>query len=221
MGFDVVTCVRNPLLSDPISSHPDCAVFTPDNRTYFIEAGNYENIVKYFTIGEGAGNWAGDRFIKIKETVKSPYPDDVILNCKAFGRKIICNTNAAASEIRIFAENNGFELIHCNQGYVGCSTVKLNDYAAITDDESVFNVLKSNGTDCIRISKGSVKLSGFDYGFIGGCCGLIDNKLYFNGSIELHRDCQQIKSFLNKHSIDYENLFDYKLTDIGGIISIV
>lgn len=220
LGYDTLICEENPLLDSAICTHADCHLFTPDGITYFAENNNYHKIVNYLTRGEEQKeNDRRDNIIVIKKNIMSPYPADVHLNVKCFGKYILCNTATVAPEIKLFAQNNSYRLIHCNQGYVACSTVKLNDNSAITDDESIFNALQSIGVDCIKVSKGSVKLNGFDYGFIGGCCGMIEkNKLIFFGSIERHTDCKMIKSFLAKHNIEYKNLFDSDLIDIGGLI---
>lgn len=219
LGYDVLTVKANGQLDTSIIAHADCALFSPEKSTYFVEKGNHENIVKHFTKGETQKKTAEDYRIIAVEGVKSPYPDDVKLNCKQFGKKILSNTDTVAAEIAEFAYNNGYKLIHCNQGYAACSTVKLNDSAAITDDESVYNTLTANRIDCIKVSKGSVKLKGFDYGFIGGCCGLTEkNKIVFTGNIEKHSDAELIKKFLIKYGIDYICLTDGELIDIGGII---
>ena len=69
------------------------------------------------------------------------------------------------------------------------------------------------------ISKGSVVLKGYNYGFIGGCCGKIDkDKIAFNGKIESHNDCNKIIDILQRNNTEIIELCDSKLTDIGGIL---
>lgn len=218
LGYETLICSPNNNITGSVSAHADCALFSPDNKTYFCEQGNYNNIVNYFTKGEEQLKNGDIKIIPING-IKSPYPDDVKLNCKCFGKYILCNSDCISKEIADFAHFNSFELIHCNQGYSACSTVKLSDNAAITDDSSVYYTLSSIGIDCIKVSKGSVKLKGFDYGFIGGCCGLIEkNSIVFTGNIDTHADAELIKSFLSKHNIEYINLTDDEMIDIGGII---
>ena len=98
-------------------------------------------------------------------------------------------------------------------------TVLLNNNALITDDESIYCSAQKNAIDSILINKSSVKLKGRDYGFIGGTCGMIGkNLLAFTGNLDTHIDAELIKSFLKKHSVDYIELNDGPLIDIGGII---
>lgn len=220
MGYKTLICRKNEAINNTAASHADCALFTPDGINYFVAEHNYQNIVNNLTIGEGADKKGNRNIIKING-IKSPYPADVKLNSKTFGRKILCNTDYIADEIKDFAQNNGFELMHCNQGYTGCSTVKLSDNAAITDDITVYKTLTVNGIDCITVSKGSVQLKGFGYGFIGGCCGMIENNLLaFTGNPDTHADAELIKNLLRMHNIDYISLTDGKLIDIGGIIAL-
>ena len=77
-----------------------------------------------------------------------------------------------------FAENEGLNVINVNQGYSGCSVCVINDSAIITDDESIFTAAQNFLNDVLLIQKGSIRLNGYNYGFIGGCCGKISkNKL--------------------------------------------
>lgn len=71
------------------------------------------------------------------------------------------------------------------------------------------------------LSKGQIKLSGYSYGFIGGCCGFIDkNLIAFNGKLSTYNDAGKIKNFLRKYNVNYVELTDKPLTDIGGIVPI-
>lgn len=72
------------------------------------------------------------------------------------------------------------------------------------------------------LSKGQIKLSGYSYGFIGGCCGFIDKStLVFTGKIDSHTDSKKIKKFLDKYNVNALELTKNCLTDIGGIIPIL
>lgn len=218
-NLDVVEVEPNNELEPSISSHADCLFLQLDKNTVIVEENNYNKIVNFFT------SKGGDLPINLnieKEQVKSPYPDDVKLNCKVIDNRIICNKSYISSHIKDYACKNGIELIHTNQGYAACSVIVLNDNALITDDESIYQSSKTNGIDCILISKGSVKLKGHNYGFIGGTCGMLDkNLLAFTGKLKSHSDAELIISFLNKHRIKYIELTDEPLVDIGGIIPLI
>ena len=72
------------------------------------------------------------------------------------------------------------------------------------------------------ISQGNIELDGYDYGFIGGAGGRIDdNTVIFFGNIEKHPDYISIKEFCAKHSVTIKCLCkNMPLTDIGGIVKV-
>ena len=160
----------------------------------------------------------------VKEFVQivNSYPYDVPLNCVRIGNKIICNKKTIASEILDSAYNDGITLIDTNQGYSKCSVCILNENAIITDDVSIFSAAEPFFDSVTLISKGSILLTGYDYGFIGGCTGLIGkDKLAFNGQIMSHSDHNKIIDALTANSITPIELSVNRLEDIGSILPIM
>ena len=203
-------------LSSDISTHPDCRFLQISSNCIIIDESIKPPIVKKLTIG---GLMEKVRIIVSEKHVESPYPGDVKLNVTVANKKIICNTKYIDNSIRKFAEMHLFDLIHANQGYSACSVILLNDNALITDDESIYYAAESIGFDCLLIRKGSVKLKGHEYGFIGGTYGMMNkNLIVFTGRLDTHVDSNLIKDFLLKHNIDYVELTDGSLIDVGGII---
>ena len=216
--IDVISVTVNPKLDSSISRHADCALVQIDDSLFIGDLTNYNNIVNYLTIkkGEYINSFS---MIPIKKEVNSPYPGDVKLNIKVIDDRIICNSRFISAEINEYTHEKHIEHINVKQGYSACSCVVLNNKALITDDESICLSSVTNGIDTLLINKGSVKLNGYNYGFIGGTCGMIDNNLIvFTGNLETHTDCDKIISFLNKHNVKYIELSDGPLVDIGGII---
>lgn len=160
--------------------------------------------------------------VKIKEKAGNRYPEDVRLNCAIIGNKLICNKNTVAYEILEYAELNGLTVINVNQGYSRCSICVVSENAIITDDKSIFAAAGNFFNDAQFISKGSIGLKGYGYGFIGGCCGKIDkNKIAFNGAIESHKDYKLILDFLHRNNVECVELHNEPLSDIGGILPLM
>ena len=66
-----------------------------------------------------------------------------------------------------------------------------------------------------------IQLDGYDYGFIGGCCGFIDkNTLVFSGNVKLHKNYEDIKAFAGNYKVDVVSLSNEMLYDIGGILPV-
>ena len=101
-----------------------------------------------------------------------------------------------------------------NQGYAKCSTAVC-DRGIITADETIYSACCENGINALKITQGNVKLSGYEYGFIGGASGIIDGKLTFFGDIRKHPDYLKIKEFC-----DFDYIPDFALTDVGTIMCI-
>ena len=200
---------QNLNLPIPVNSHADLQMLHLGNNTILASsehlcAGEFDKKFDITAIGAELGN---------------EYPSDVLLNCKIIGKNIFLNTKTIAKEILNFAQNNGLTLINVNQGYTGCSICAINESAIITDDISIYRSAQNFLNDVLFISKNSIRLNGYDYGFIGGCCGkLSHNKLAVNGRIESHKDCNKIIDFLNKYDIEIIELTSEILTDIGGIL---
>lgn len=228
IGVEVFRIKPNPKLEAPVASHPDCNILQLDRSTFVCDENTTasllqyiqkNNIVNNLTIGQGKQN---NEQVKVySEKICSPYPGEVALNVKRLDNCIVCNTKYVCKTIQVYAAANGLNLYHCNQGYVGCSSVLISPNAAMTDDESVYKTFRRIGLDCLMLSKGQIKLSGYSYGFIGGCCGFIDkNLIVFNGKLSTHNDADKIKNFLKKYNVNYIELTDKPLTDIGGIVPI-
>lgn len=227
-GVEVFRVKPNSKLEAPVASHPDCNILQLDRSTFvcdeditpsLVEYIQKNNIVNNLTIGQGKQD---NEQVKVySEKISSPYPGEVALNVKRLDNCVVCNTKNVCKTIQVYAAANDLNLYHCNQGYVGCSSVLISHNAAMTDDESVYDTFRRIGLDCLMLSKGQIKLSGYSYGFIGGCCGFIDkNLIAFNGTLSTHNDSSIIESFLSKYNVNYVELTDKPLTDIGGIVPI-
>lgn len=159
--------------------------------------------------------------IECKAVFGAAYPSDVQLNAAFVGKIVFCRHRSAAPELLKYAAENSFEIVNVGQGYAKCSVCIVNENAIITDDKSIFSAARRLGLDCLEISKGSVELPGFEYGFIGGCCGkLSPDIMAFTGELSTHTDGCAIRSFLNKHGVETLELRKGKLLDLGGIVPI-
>lgn len=210
-GFDVITTYRNTSVNENIAFHSDISFLFDGEDTLFIasEMSEYENLMKDIV----------PCVIIIPEKIGKEYPHDVLLNCVPLGRKLICNIDTVSPTVLKYFKNKEYKFINVKQGYTKCSVLPVTDNAIITDDLSIATACENEGLDVLLLSKGSIKLNGFDYGFIGGASGRISrDTIAFCGNIDTHTDAAKIKEFLNKYSMKYLSLDDNKLYDIGSII---
>lgn len=212
IGIKTIEISCNIALPLPVNSHADLQMLHLGNNNIFSQN-------KHLFIGE-FNKKINNIVLELK--AGSKYPEDVRLNCAIIGNKLICNQKTVAKEILEFADNNGLIIINVNQGYTRCSICVVNENAIITDDESVFAAAGNFFDDTLFVSKNSIVLKGYNYGFIGGCCGKIDkDKIAFNGAIESHKDYKKILDFLNRNSVECIELHKERLVDIGGILPLI
>ncbi len=147
------------------------------------------------------------------------YPHNISFNHVIIGNKIICNEKYTDKKILEYCKKNNLKIINVKQGYTKCSTVVVNENAVITSDPSIYNSCIKNDIDVLKIDSGYISLYGYDYGFIGGCCGKLSNDiLAFTGKINGHKNYKNIKSFLHNHGVYISELSNKPLLDIGSII---
>ncbi len=212
MGYSIIKIPNNPSFDEPISAHPDMNMVKIGNNWYvhpFVHSlfTNCDDVM----ICEPICNSSKGEIYE--------YPYDIYLNCAFLGNKIICNKKHTHRSILDFAVDNGIEIIDSNQGYSKCAICIVDGNSIITEDYGIKNRCDEFGIDVLLIEKGHVGLNGYDYGFIGGCCGLIENDiLVFNGCIEKHPDYIKIEKFCSDRGVNIVSLSSDKLYDVGTIV---
>lgn len=149
------------------------------------------------------------------------YPHDCALNALRLDNRLFCGP-APSPELRQYCLCNGITMRQIAQGYARCSCCVVSPFAIITADPSAAAACRKEGLEVLCIRPGHIRLDGYPYGFIGGCCGLIDrHTLAFTGVPERHPDGADIRLFLRRHNVKCICLTDDILTDIGGIIPLM
>ncbi|MEE3493063.1 DUF6873 family GME fold protein [Ruminococcus sp.] len=158
--------------------------------------------------------------ISCGERFSGSYPDNTCLSAVTCGDKLIGRIASLDEKIKAYCHDHEIELIHVNQGYAKCSCVQIADNAVITADNGIIRVLQNTEIDVLPIGKGSIRLDGAEYGFLGGASGYDRDKhtVYFCGDIDRHPDSERIKRFCEIHHTKVISLSEDELTDIGGII---
>jgi hypothetical protein len=156
------------------------------------------------------------KIIKCSKPISETYPSDASYNACYTGKYLIHNLKFTAPEIIGFCKIRNIPSLHINQGYGRCSILPVNEEAVITADNKSADILKQSGIDVLLIQSGFIKLEGFNYGFIGGCCGIYKDKIYITGNFNGHPDEEKILSFIDKYGKKAEFLTE-ELIDIGSI----
>lgn len=198
-------------LYEAVSTHPDmqihfvtetCAVAAPAVYNYY-----KSTLPSCITLHCGTANPG------------STYPDSCAYNVAKLGKKVIGNLSYTDKKIIELYASMDVEFINVKQGYTKCNLCIVSENAVITEDEGLLKALSPYGIEVLKITPGSIRLKGFDYGFIGGASGFIaPGKLAFTGDITTHPEYKTIKSFINSHSVDIIKLSSTKVDDFGSIL---
>lgn len=211
-SIKVVNVIENTLLDSPVRKHADILANYVGKSRFLIDK-NQEELCDFLE------NKCGKSVII--EDIKSPYPSDCLLNFVDIGDYIICNNSILTEKIEEHLPKK--LIIDVKQGYCKCSVCICKRNTIITDDISIHNAVSQyDDINSLYVEKGSVHIEKYNYGFIGGCCGLIDKDLLlFNGDLETHTNFDKIEKFLYDNGVNYIDIKGKPLTDIGSIIPIM
>lgn len=214
LSIKIIATAPNPFLDDSVAVHGDILCFHLGNNEFLIDQNQIEIINKLTNL---------NCTVKTVNGISSPYPKDCPLNCADIGDFLICNEKITHKTIIDNAVKHGKTVINVKQGYAKCSVCIADRNTIITDDASIYKAVSPYPEiKALFVEKGSVMLKNCNYGFIGGCTGLIGNKkLFFNGDLSTHSDYTRIVSFLKENQIRYFDIKNKPLTDIGSILPII
>lgn len=150
------------------------------------------------------------------------YPDDVALNAAVIGKTAFFRSSSVDKTLLDSYTRQDMKIIEVKQGYAKCSIFPVDSNSLITSDPFIAKRAAENGFDVLVIREGHICLPGYDYGFIGGCGGLLSRKTAcFAGNIETHPDYNRIRGFLTARGMKYISLCSGPLNDIGGILPLM
>ncbi len=204
----------HPCLSADVASHADMNLLQLSERDILLLPGLEKQRETLQSMGFRAQC--------IKEEIFPEYPANAALNAACISNVLFCNPKSVAPEVLVLAAELSLTIVRVKQGYTKCSVCMVTPQAFLTDDAGIARAGEANGFSVLLLSKGSVRLEGQPYGFIGGSCGLIRKKtLLANGDLSGHADSSVIFPFLEQHGVQPFYSREYPLTDIGGILPLV
>lgn len=210
-GIDTIPAPRLNDTLNPVINHPDAGIVHINSEKFVCSPETYSYYKNVFW-GAGANLICGDTSINGK------YPGDAAYNIAIVSNHTFLNTKNVDNVLFDHIKGN---FINIKQGYAKCSICIVDENSIITEDEGITVAALANNINVLKISKGQVRLDGFEYGFIGGCSGkLAKNILAFAGDVTKHTDYIRIRDFCLKKGVEVISLGKGVLTDIGSILPI-
>jgi len=204
---EVVEFYTEELVYEAIAGHPD--IFITQIENLVVISPNLPDKFKILINKHKVNSVEGELPIGNK------YPETARYNAASTDQYII--HNLAISDIQLLKASQGKTSIQVPQGYTRCNLVVLNENKMITTDKGIQKALISAGMDVMLVRSEGILLPGFSYGFIGGTCGIVENKILFLGSLKHHIDGNAIEAFIRKTGFEILELYDGPLFDGGGI----
>ena len=216
-GFEVIRLPRCSSLGEAIASHPDSLLFRCMDDIV-LSADYCEEASYVFTdIRERVGNI---RFQFSSDTLGERFPYDCRFNALVMGRYLFARVNTVSETVLRVAKENGLELVKVKQAYPACATLALGDRAALTADRGLAAAMRSVGIQVYEIEPAHISLPPYEYGFIGGACGVFEDKIYFFGDYRLHPSAEIIERAAKEQGYTAVSLGAEGLVDLGGIVFI-
>jgi hypothetical protein len=205
--FEVVLFHTENITYPAISNHPD--VFICPAQDGFLVASNFpEKAKKMFANG----------CIPIQYgnlPVGMTYPQSARYNAVVTEKYFIHHLKHTDPELlRIHRDK---KQIHVNQAYTRCNLLALRDNWFVTSDRGTEKTLMDQGLRVIYVDPIGIQLPGFDHGFFGGTCGIIDDTVYFIGDLAYHKQGEEISLLLEKLGYQTCALYDGPLFDGGSL----
>ena len=214
-NIDIIKTCECEETYEAIKYHPDICVCNLGKGNIVVAP----NVYDYYAKALKKYNF---NIIEGKEYIKNKYPYNIQYNVAIFGNYAIHNFQYTEKTILDYINNNKMIKINVGQGYSKCSICIVDENSIITSDEGIYSEVKNYNIDCLLIEKGNIDLFNMNYGFIGGCSGLISNdNICFLGNITKHPNYITIKNFLDAKNKKITYLSDNNLLDLGSIIPLM
>jgi hypothetical protein len=205
---EVVELKTDGITYPAISGHPD--IFMCQSADKLIVAPNLpeEYLVRL--------KKSRDNIIIGEFPVGKEYPASARYNAVATGKYLIHNFRH--TDFMITRTLEDLRPVHVDQGYSRCNLLPLKDDHFITSDAGIFKVLLGLHPDLLYVSPNDILLEGFSHGFFGGCCGVWENKVFINGSLDYFSNGEAVRKYLDKLEYEIIELINGPLEDIGSIL---
>lgn len=202
---EVVEFSTSGICYEAISGHPDIFFFqhpgglvvapnTPDR---------YINLLRE----------RGISFEKGDLPVGKQYPETAHYNALYTHNGILHNIYVTDNNVKKWHK----KMIHCKQAYARCNAIEIGNWL-ITSDKGIERTLLNESRKVLYVSPQNIVLQGFENGFLGGCCGMEQKKIYFCGSIGNLPQSNEIKTTISGEGWEITELFDGPLHDVGSIL---
>lgn len=211
LGIQTIPTEPSRFLSPPVAQHADLQCMHL--------GGNTVVVAKTEVPLADALQSQGLHILPTERPLGPKYPEDVLLNAVQAKSILMGKLKTLDPVVLKHYQNKNWKISNVRQGYTNCSVAMVSEQALITADTGIAAVAQTLGLRVLTIRPGFIALPGLNYGFIGGCCGLIaKDTLAFTGKLNYHPDYEKMIQFITSEGKQILELTQGQLIDVGGII---
>lgn len=214
-GIRLIKTQKHPGVLDAVSYHPDIMLHHIGGNRIVYAPGTGNKMLRElesngYCLVEGGTKLSPD------------YPGDISYNGARVGNYFFHYLEYTDPILLNELEKANVELVNVKQGYTKCSVAVINENSIITADPSIAKEAAKRDIRVLIIPpQKSILLPGLDYGFIGGCSGLIGKGSWaIFGKAEKLPSFFQIQEFLKKESCQILSLSDDEVIDLGTLLTV-
>ncbi len=200
-----------PELAEPVSCHPDMALFAAGGTVICAPSAYqaYRRILSPF----------GVKLVQGKTNLSRYYPNDIAYNVLNAADCAFARWDRTEEQIRSLLDRRGIRRVPVRQGYSRCAALAVGD-GVITADPGIGAAAQQSGLAVLLIRPGHVLLPGYDCGFIGGASGIVGSAVVFFGGLDTHPDAETMRAFITARGFSIRDLPGRPLIDIGTVFAI-
>lgn len=205
---DVVEFNTHGITYEAISGHVDVFMCQISDKTIVAAPNNYINYLSEKNIEIKKGDFkTGDA-----------YPKTAHYNAVVTHNLLIHNLDICDPVIINECKNKHH--INVKQAYTRCNLLPLGNDVFITSDKGIEKTLLSNNLKAHYVNPHGILLPGFMNGFIGGCMGIIEKRVFIVGELKSYADGYLLKELFNDYDFEIIELYEGPLFDVGSIFFI-
>lgn len=190
-----------------ISCHPDIFIYKGGGETVVAPNSPRKLLDKFDELGIP--------YVKGQSFVGDKLENSCYYNCLSTEKDFFLRDGFA--DETLLSLNASRRKVLLPQSYVRCSMLPLTDRAFITSDAGIRKALVREGYEVFLFSPKEIRIPVHAYGFLGGTCGKMGDKVIFLGNPLKHGDGADLCRFVEAHGLEVVPLADQCLYDGGAL----
>lgn len=204
---DLHTLSSQGVVYDSISGHPD--IFLCQDGQNCIVAPNAPQRL-FLSLHQHQINYK-----KGEKALGNSFPHSAAYNAVATPHYFIHHQQHSDSMLKKTQQHK--QSIHIPQAYSRCNILPLSQQHFICSDKGIEKAMQQHGISIQYFKPESILLQGHKHGFLGGCMGVYQAKVFIVGSLDSYQEGAALRQHLLQHKMDIVELYQGPLVDGGGV----